>query len=192
MDVFVPSLTKQFHAVSTCKKRERLLLAVFAGLNFSLLSLKQIVIVPLNEVVIQKLHFLLMGLLSFVARKLHHTLAHEMTVKDNQIYSDIGDSATLLSQILLNSAVVMIDVIYSKRGHESFRTILKSWAHSFDTTNTASLVILDDFIKNLGNLFSDIGNRSPDQLKVSFLILTKGGLPTSVRSFIISSDQFQS
>jgi hypothetical protein len=171
-DIFLPSLMKQFKTSPLTKKRERLLLSVFAGLNFSLLSLKKVIILPTNEVVIQKLHFLLMGLLSFAASKLHHTLAYEMTVKDNQIYSDIGNSAKLLSQILLESALVMIH-FHSKRAHESFRTILAAWAHSFDITNAASLVILDDFITNLSNLFSDIRNYSPDQLKVSFCILCK-------------------
>ncbi len=167
MDFFVPLLVNQFQTSLTCKKRERLLLTIFAGLNFSLLSWKKLVIVPTNEVVIQKLHFLLMGLLSYVGRKLHHTLACKMSAKDNHVYLDIGNSATLLSQILLDSAIVLID-FYCERAYESFRTILASWAYSFDSTNASSLVILDDFVKNLGNLFLEIRNYSPDQLKVSF------------------------
>jgi hypothetical protein len=170
MDFFVPLLSNQFQTPITCKKRERILLTIFAGLNFSLLSWKKLVIVPTNEVVIQKLHFLLMGLLSYVGRKLHHTLASKMTAKDNYVYSDIGNSATLFSQILLDSAIVMID-FYCERAYDSFRTILASWAHSFDNTNTSSLVILDDFVKNLGNLFLEIRSYSPDQLKVSFGII---------------------
>lgn len=169
MDIFVPSLVKQFpfnRHLTTCKKRERLLLTIFAGLNFSILSLKQLVIVPINSVVIQKLHYLLLGLLSFVSRKIHGTLAYEMSVKDNQIYSDIGNSATLLSQILFESCIVLIDN-YCKTAHGSFKSVLKCWVHSFDTTNSCSLGILDDFIRNLTSLYSDMINYSPSQLKVT-------------------------
>ena len=92
-----------------------------------------------------------------------------MTVKENQIYSDIGDSATILSQILWESSLILID-FYSDKAHESYRMILKCWMHSLDTTNVASLIILDKFLANFPELITDIDRYSSDQLKVSVLL----------------------
>jgi hypothetical protein len=168
IDIFIPPLLKQFpsYRQHSCKKRELLLLTVFAGLNFSLLAQRQVVIVPINIVVIQKLHFLLMGLLSFLARKIHHTLAYEMAVQDNQIYSDVGNSATLLSKILLDSATVLIDC-YCDKAHESFKTILECWTHSLDLTNSMALLILEEFDRNLCSLSNNANGYSSTQSRVN-------------------------
>ena len=172
LDVFIPPLLKQFpatqHHSSTCKKREIVLIALFSALNFSSLALKRLILVPIHAIGQQKLHLLLIGLLSFVSMKMHQTFSHSMTksVKENQKYSDIGDSATILSRILWESSIVLID-FYSDKAHESFRMILKCWMHSLDTTNVASLTILDKFLCNFTEITADIDKYSTDQLKVS-------------------------